>query len=90
MTASDVTPSNPRDLETIVVDAIEEVTGKRISDKSADLTTYHIDSMKKLDILATLEQRLDIQLIESSVSEFVSIERIVRVAEDAIRNAEAE
>jgi acyl carrier protein len=64
---------------------VSEISGKDVPEKSVDLASLGIDSITKLEILASLEERLDIVLNESVVEEFHSVGHIAHIIRDAIR-----
>jgi acyl carrier protein len=66
---------------------VSDVSGKQISDKSADLADLGLDSMAKLDVLASLEERFDIVLNERVVEEFHTIGHIAKIVGDVMRSA---
>jgi acyl carrier protein len=74
----------------ILVDQVGEIvakiSGEQIPEKSADLASLGMDSMAKLDVLASLEERFDIVLNESVVEEFHSISHIAHIVKDVIRS----
>ena len=83
------TERNLKILADQVVEIVSEISGKQISEKSADLADLGLDSMAKLDVLASLEERFDIVLNESVVEEFHTIGHIAQIVSDVIRSTTA-
>lgn len=81
-------PMDTEELTTLVTQIVTEVTGKTVAHNKSDLAELGIDSMVKLDILATLEKHLNVTLNESAILDFKSVVRIVEVVEDAIRTGQ--
>jgi acyl carrier protein len=73
-------------LQDQVGEIVSEISGKQVPEKSADLASLGMDSMAKLDVLASLEERFDIVLNESVVEEFHSIGHIAHIIRDVIRS----
>ena len=68
-----------------VEEIISEIAGKPLSENNTELTSLGIDSMNKLDILASLEERFDILLNESMVEGFHTVGHIAQIVGEAIR-----
>jgi acyl carrier protein len=77
--------SEEKNLAGEIMEIVVNLTGKQVPSTKTDLASVGIDSMAKLDILTALEQKFSVHLGESSFREFVTINRITRVVQDAIR-----
>ena len=69
-----------------VGEIVAEIAGKPVPEKNAKLDNLGIDSMAKLDILASLEERFDILLNERMVEEFHTVGHIAKIVDEAIRS----
>ncbi|MFO8072334.1 MAG: phosphopantetheine-binding protein [Polyangia bacterium] len=70
-----------RDLERRVTEALADLGAQGEAAGEAEL---ELDSMARLDLLATLEQRFGVELAEDAVQELRSIPRIAAVVREAI------
>ena len=79
------TDENPLELVARVEEIVSEISGKPLPEKNIELTALGIDSMAKLDILASLEEHFDVILNESMVEEFHTVAHIAKIVGEAMR-----
>ena len=65
---------------------VAEISGKPAPDENTELLSLGIDSMAKLDILASLEDHFLVVLNESMVEEFHTVGHIAKIVGEAIRS----
>ena len=67
-----------------VADVLAKVSGREAPGPDDDLAALGMDSMARLELLATLEQEFQVDLTEDLVAEFRTVNRIARIVRGAL------
>ncbi len=80
-------PAPPADMVDIVESFLIDLTGASAVDPDQELDDLGLDSMAKLELLARLEARFNIEMTEDTVSQFRTLNRISRLVRDAVHQS---
>ena len=67
-----------------VADVLAKVSGREAPGPDDDLAAVGMDSMARLELLATIEQEFQVDLTEDLVAEFRTVNRIARIVRGAL------